>query len=182
MCAFGAKTVHESLAVAHSRQVPHINDPGVDLCADVLIVHEGRVLLRVHDKHGIWLTVGGHVDPDEDLNRAAVREAWEEVGLEVELVPPEGFVAHRSELLQGGVELIPPRFLNKHRITDTHEHVSGIYFARPVAGSSVEIKPQLEGDRSDQWHWWSREELTAADCPVSATIRRYALAALDVVG
>lgn len=162
--------------------MPHINDPGVDLCADVLIVHDSKVLLRVHDKHGVWLTVGGHVEPDENVNEAAVREAWEEVGLRVELIPPDGFVVHPSELLLGGRELVPPRFLNEHQITPTHRHVSCIYFARPVDGSSIEIRPQYEDDRSDDCRWWSRADLEADECPVSPTIRRYALAALAAAG
>ncbi len=34
----------------------------------------GKVQLRKHDKYNIWLSVGGHIEPDEDPNQAAIRE------------------------------------------------------------------------------------------------------------
>ncbi|HXT93010.1 MAG TPA: NUDIX domain-containing protein [Trebonia sp.] len=52
--------------------------------ASALIVHPEtrQVLLRWHDKLGLWLQVGGHADPGEgDPLRIALREAAEETGL-----------------------------------------------------------------------------------------------------
>lgn len=40
-----------------------------------------RVLLTHHRKLGRWLQLGGHADGDQDLPRAALREAMEESGL-----------------------------------------------------------------------------------------------------
>ncbi len=62
----------------------HINYK-VDLCSEVFIVYNQKVLLRKHDKLGVWLSVGGHVEINEDPTEAAVREVKEEVGLDVEL-------------------------------------------------------------------------------------------------
>ena len=61
---------------------------------------------------------------------AALREAREESGLEVELLgerPPTDEPGTRA--------LIAPRFLDIHRITDTHEHIGMMYWARPKQGS-----------------------------------------------
>lgn len=52
--------------------------------ASALVVHpeSRRVLLRWHDKHELWLQVGGHGDPGEaDPLEIALREAAEETGL-----------------------------------------------------------------------------------------------------
>lgn len=60
----------------------------IDNTVEVLIFYEDKVLLRFHDKYEIWLSVGGHIEVDEDINQAALREVLEEVGLEVELCIP----------------------------------------------------------------------------------------------
>ena len=53
----------------------------LDLCSETFIVHNGKVLLRLHEKYDLWTGPGGHIDPGEDPNEAALREVWEEVGL-----------------------------------------------------------------------------------------------------
>lgn len=67
--------------------------------ASALVVHPEtrRVLLRWHDKHGLWLQVGGHADPGEtDPLRIALREAAEETGL-TDLEPwPDAALRHAA--------------------------------------------------------------------------------------
>lgn len=67
------------------------------LTSSALIVHppSGRVLLRWHRRHRLWLQVGGHADPGEtDPLAVAVREAEEESGL-ADLVPwPDASLRH----------------------------------------------------------------------------------------
>lgn len=109
--------------------MPHIHDK-IDFTVALFIVHEGRVLLVHHRKLGKWLPIGGHIELDEDPEQAALREALEESGFEVELLgdrPPTTEPGTRA--------LIAPRFLDIHRISDTHEHIGMIYLARPKAGS-----------------------------------------------
>jgi 8-oxo-dGTP pyrophosphatase MutT (NUDIX family) len=64
--------------------MPHIHDK-IDFCSEVFVVFKNKVLLRKHDKFKIWLSVGGHIELDEDPTETAVREAKEEVGLDVVL-------------------------------------------------------------------------------------------------
>lgn len=61
--------------------------PTPPLTVDVIIeVGDGVVLIeRRNPPHG-WALPGGFVDPGETVEEAAVREAREETGLEVELV------------------------------------------------------------------------------------------------
>ena len=47
----------------------------------VFVVHEGRVLLLAHPKLGRWLPPGGHIEPNELPDEAAVREVEEETGI-----------------------------------------------------------------------------------------------------
>src|ERR1700758_1994301 len=76
------------------------------------------------------VATGGHIELGEDPEQAALREAREESGFDGELIgerPPTTSPGTRA--------LIAPRFLDIHRITDTHEHIGMIYWARPKNGS-----------------------------------------------
>ncbi len=131
--------------------MPHINDL-IDFTVEVFIVHKNKVLLRKHDKYGIWLGIGGHVEPHEDPNQAIIREAKEEVGLDIELdraLFPETFKTINYQ------ELVPPYFLNRHNINSTHEHVTMTYFA------TVKNPKIKEGgkEKSGEIKWFNIDEL-----------------------
>src|SRR3989338_3530526 len=65
--------------------MPHIHD-NIDFTVEVFVVKDGKVLLRKHDKYNKWLSIGGHVELNEDTDEAVVREVKEEVGLNINLV------------------------------------------------------------------------------------------------
>ncbi len=103
----------------------HIHEK-IDFTVAIFVVHDGKILLIHHRKLDKWLPLGGHIELDEDPEQAALREAKEESGLDVELLgerPPTTSPGTRA--------LIAPRFLDIHRINDTHEHIGMIYWARP---------------------------------------------------
>lgn len=54
---------------------------GVNIC----IIDDGKILLTRREDFEVWCLPGGAVDPGESIAQAAVREALEETGLEVEL-------------------------------------------------------------------------------------------------
>ena len=54
---------------------------GVNIC----IIQNGKILLTRREDFEVWCLPGGAVDEGESLAQAAVREAREEIGLEVEL-------------------------------------------------------------------------------------------------
>jgi ADP-ribose pyrophosphatase YjhB (NUDIX family) len=152
--------------------MPHIHEDGIDFTVSAYIVHKDKVLLRLHDKHGIWLPPCGHVELNEDPNNAAVREAKEEVGLDIILWAPVG--PPSNEKYKG---LIPPVFMNRHRINDHHEHVDMIYFALT---DSTEVK-QGKTEISKAIRWFAAEELGLPEYDVSPMIQAYAKAALQAV-
>lgn len=47
-------------------------------------------VVSLRRKNGVWLMPKGHVDAGETLEEAAVREVWEETGLEVRVGAPLG--------------------------------------------------------------------------------------------
>jgi 8-oxo-dGTP diphosphatase len=148
----------------------HIHDK-IDFTADVFIVHKNRVLLRKHDKYKIWLGVGGHIELDEDPNLAVMREAKEEAGLDIILFDSR----LHSDFPDNSQELIPPLFINRHRINDTHEHISFIYVA-----TTKSKKITNEGrEKSDDMRWFTAEELKNPDLDMLERVRFYAGTALE---
>ncbi len=148
----------------------HIHEK-IDFTVAIFVVHDGRVLLIHHRKLDKWLPLGGHIELDEDPEIAALREAKEESGLEVELI------GERPPTTEPGTRaLIAPRFLDIHRITDTHEHIGMIYWARPKNGSVT-----LSIDEHHDIRWCSAEDLATLHPPMSNAVKWYCRKALEEV-
>jgi len=149
----------------------HIHDK-IDFTAEAFIVHKNKVLLRKHDKYKIWLSVGGHIELDEEPNEAVLREVKEEVGLDVELFCKENYPS--SEIGEYK-SLIPPEFLNIHKINDTHKHISLVYFAKSKTEELI-----LSKDEKSEWcKWFTKKELEDPQYQISEQIKLYAKAALE---
>ncbi len=151
--------------------VPHIHEQ-IDFTVAIFVVHEGKVLVIHHRKLDRWLPLGGHIELDEEPEIAALREAKEESGLDVELL------GERPPTTEPGTRaLIAPRFLDIHRISDTHEHIGLIYFAR-VKGGALDLAAEEHHDI----RWVSGEELEALVPPMSNAVKWYCRQALKEVG
>ncbi len=153
----------------------HIHEK-IDFTAEVFVVHKNRVLLRKHDKYKIWLSVGGHIELDEDPNQAAVREVKEEVGLDVTLW--DSRTQNNSD--DTFTEIIPPVAMGRHAAihptSQDHVHVTMVFFA---SSDSDEITVEYEGDRSDEWRWLTVSELETLD--LLPNVREYARRALQAL-
>jgi len=126
-----------------------VNEAGVnglvtrDFTATTFVVWRGRVLLHKHKKIGHWFPCGGHIEPNEVPDDAAVREVLEESGVPVELV------GERALSVATPRQLVRPRGVQLEVIAPGHEHVDLIYFAKPVPGYDGAL---LEGDPSLGWY------------------------------
>ena len=114
-----------------------------DFTATAFVIWQGCTLLHQHKKLRLWLPCGGHVEPNELPDEAAVREVLEESGVLVELV---GEKALTVELPR---QLIRPRGIQLETIHKGHEHIDLIYFARPVESYDGAL---LEEDSSLGWY------------------------------
>ncbi|MCR5035499.1 MAG: NUDIX hydrolase [Clostridia bacterium] len=75
----------------------------------IVLDEENRILMvkHVHPERTVWMAPGGGIEEGESSAQAAVREVWEETGLEVEIT---GLVWHVEEVSERG-----QRFVNFFR-------------------------------------------------------------------
>jgi 8-oxo-dGTP pyrophosphatase MutT (NUDIX family) len=148
----------------------HIHEK-IDFTVAIFVVDEGKVLLIHHRNLNRWLPLGGHIELDEDPEQAALREAREESGLDVELLgerPPTTSPGTRA--------LIAPRFLDIHRISATHEHIGMIYWARPRGGALT-----LAAAEHHDIRWCAPADLDALHPPMSDAVKWYCHMALKEI-
>jgi 8-oxo-dGTP pyrophosphatase MutT (NUDIX family) len=151
--------------------MPHIHEK-IDFTVAIFVVHDRKILLIHHRKLDKWLPLGGHIELHEDPEQAALREAREECGFDVELLgerPPTTGPGTRA--------LISPRFLDIHRINDTHEHIGLIYWARPKSSAAAICATEEHHDI----RWCSAGELQSLQPPMSDAVKWYCLKAIDEV-
>ena len=153
--------------------MPHLHKK-IDWAVEVFIVYENRVLLRMHDKLGYWLSVGGHVEEDEDPVEAARREVQEEVGLSVSLTGGEKGPSKGEVHNKGYRDILPPRYLGRHPIRAEHEHIVLVYFA---VAKNNKIKDSKKEHERSQTKWFSKEEIQKMD--LLPNVKFYSLKALE---
>ncbi len=105
----------------------------------------GRLLLARDAASGLWMTIGGAVEPDETPADAAVRECWEETGLLVEPVRILGVF--------GG-----PEFRITYGNGDVVSYVATVFAARRIGGD-----PSPDGVEATALRYVSLDEAAALE-------------------
>lgn len=103
-----------------------------DFTVAVFVMWQDQVLLHHHTKLDLWLPPGGHIEPNELPDEAAVREVLEEAGVVVQLVGEPGLDFTPEPESKEPMQLVRPLAIQLEHISPGHEHIDLIYAAIPV--------------------------------------------------
>jgi ADP-ribose pyrophosphatase YjhB (NUDIX family) len=142
-----------------------------DFTVATFVVRGDSVLLLWHRKLQMWLPPGGHVEPNELPDDAAIREVAEEAGIAVELVGERGLPIARPR------QLVRPAGMQLETIRPGHEHIDLIYFARPIDPDRADAVGNAE---SEAIGWFDRSRMRSVG--VNEEVRAWAERALQAMG
>ena len=142
--------------------------PTRDFTVAVFVVDRGRVLLHWHRKLGMWLPPGGHIEPDELPDAAALRETLEETGVAIQLVGERGL---DRDVPTEPRQLVRPAGIQLEDITPDHQHIDLVYFAVPLGSLNMPLP--------DGVGWYDRAALDRL--PLTAEVRAWTDKALDTL-
>jgi len=127
----------------------------------VYIVNNGATALHHHDRLGIRIPPGGHVDRDELPHEAGIREVREETGLEPDLLRETADIdAPAGEVLPQPAHMMLYD-INVHPDGAVgHQHIDHVYFA---AVDSRTIAPTDGEAAAAVWEWYTADELRASE-------------------
>ena len=118
--------------------------PTRDFTVAVFVIAQGRVLLQWHRKLSRWLPPGGHIEPGELPDDAAVREVMEETGQTIRLI---GGTGPGPSLRGAGLprQLTRPIGIQLEDISPGHQHIDLVYFAVPEPRADTPALPERTG-------------------------------------
>lgn len=141
-----------------------------DLVVGGYIFSNNKLLLIHHAKLDLWLPLGGHIDPDEIPDDAMMREAREEMGLDIELIgecgiPQVGNMSRKCKL---------PFHVSIHNVGD-HDHCCFFYVCKAINAD----KAMMNEEEVKNYGWFSREDLHQSHIPDD--VREIGLKAFEVL-
>ena len=119
-----------------------------DFTVAVFVIWRDRVLLHKHPKLGIWLPPGGHIEPNELPEEAAIRETLEESGVAIRLWGTRGLDIKKPR------QLLRPEGIQLESIFPGHEHIDLIYFGCPLEPYNGKVLIT-----QDCMNWYHRRDL-----------------------
>lgn len=153
--------------------MPHIHEL-YDFTVSGVLVHGDKTLLIRHKKLPIWAPPSGHVELNQTPIEALYAEILEEAGIDrshlrlisnsPEELPPDQ--------LTDSERIAVPFEINVHHIAGAHKHIDMGYL---LMSDTDEVVPGP--DESQEWKWFTAEELRAlTDIPENMRLRHlYAL-------
>ena len=112
---------------------------------------KNRFVLLLHRKLNKWVPPGGKIDPHETPEEAALRECYEETGLNVELVG-------KKPLIEG--VMMPPLGVQLNTvIPGERDHIDLIYQGRASSKSNLTLSTREAKDIG----WFSYQEVLELD-------------------
>ena len=119
------------------------------LGVQVVVIQKNEVLLTLREDVPLWCLPGGRVEPNESVAQTAVREVYEETGIQIELTRLVG-VYSRPDWGNGG----------DHGLVFTARPIGGT--PRPLDGEALEVRYFPVHALPEQLFWWHRQRIEDA--------------------
>ncbi|MFH1246760.1 MAG: NUDIX domain-containing protein [Candidatus Micrarchaeota archaeon] len=142
---------------------------GLHIVIAEFIFKGDKVLLIHHKKLNLWLPVGGHIEQNETPDAAVLREAREEIGLEVEIIQTDP----TPQCGQMKEKLCVPFHVSVHSVGD-HDHCCLNYVCK-VKSENIE---HMNKDELNNFKWFTKDDLNQAN--ISPGVKAEALTAFKV--
>jgi 8-oxo-dGTP pyrophosphatase MutT (NUDIX family) len=152
------------------RELLRLSDPCsetadiVHLTASAFVIGRRGIVLHKHKRLGIWLQPGGHIDPGERPEDAALREVSEETGLVAEHLMARPHIAH----------------VDAHAAPKGHTHLDVRYLLwappldpSPPEGESQDVRWLSLSEALDQTNIELHPALQATENTRLALLQRY---------
>lgn len=146
--------------------------------ATVYVVNDGAVALHEHEKLGMWLPPGGHIDRDELPHEAGLREVHEETGLDVELVADADGTASDSARPLPEPEQFKLEDIDRIDGDVAHQHIDFVYYAHT---DNRELSPSDGEARASAWEWFTKSELRERRDELEADVVAAGIDAIEAV-
>lgn len=146
--------------------MPHIH-PLIDFTVGAFLVNNNRVALIHHRELRKWLSLGGHIELDEDPEEALFREIQEEAGIDrKDLI----VLSEKPTIEDPNAKfLYTPNYLDIHGISSTHRHIVLVYFL-----VSKTDRLTLNVKEHHEIRWFSEKDLDDPAYHFSPQIKFYA--------
>jgi ADP-ribose pyrophosphatase YjhB (NUDIX family) len=149
--------------------------------ATCYVVEGDATLLHEHEKLDMWLPPGGHVDRDELPHEAALRETYEETGLEPELLADSGpYDTDQVASLPRPTAFLLEDIDTHENGRVAHQHVDFVYVGR-VEGRTVDPVGRDE-TAADAWAWFTDDDLEARADELATDVRDLGRRAIELAG
>lgn len=161
--------VKQCLEIYSFNNLKKIPEVECNFCATACILnkHKNKILFIHHKKLDKWLFVGGHVEKNEDIETAVLREVKEETNLDIELI---GERYPRSE------DFIRPFALQKNLVKENHIHMDIFYIGVDKETSKLkENENEILGSK-----WFSKEDIRRQDFNTFPEKRKMAIDVLEM--
>jgi len=143
----------------------------IDFVVAAYIVYQKSVLLIHHKQLDSWLPIGGHIELNENPQQALFREIKEESGLtKASLISLS--TKPKKKFPQAKL-LLPPTFLDIHKITMAHQHIGLTYFFRSKTNQVA-----LAGREHHHINWFNKQQLGSLN--LKSNVHFYSLQALKL--
>ena len=137
-----------------------------EFVSTVYLVKNGKVLLNFHQNIKKFIPLGGHIEKDELPCEAAIREAKEESGFDIELIDIND-LKNKNLTQNFDIQL--------DIIKSMHHHINLSYIGKIIGGEQLE-----KSDRDTELKWFSQEEIIKSEETFENT-KEKALKATEII-